>query len=75
MTAPQIYLGFPGAAREVLTIYAEVLGGELPCVRTRSLAAMTALPTPLRMEFFIELWPCPAQMRQRVKEASDFKAS
>lgn len=29
MTAPQIYVSFPGTAREALTFYAEVFGGEL----------------------------------------------
>lgn len=29
MTAPQIYLSFPGTAREALGFYAEVFGGEL----------------------------------------------
>lgn len=29
MTGPQIYVSFPGTAREALTFYAEVFGGEL----------------------------------------------
>lgn len=29
MTAPQIYVSFPGTAREALTFYREVFGGEL----------------------------------------------
>ncbi|MET4639004.1 VOC family protein [Mycetocola sp. 2940] len=29
MTAPQIYLSFPGTAREALSFYADVFGGEL----------------------------------------------
>jgi len=29
MTAPQLYLSFPGTAREALGFYAEVFGGEL----------------------------------------------
>ena len=29
MTAPQIYVSFPGTAREVLGFYADVFGGEL----------------------------------------------
>lgn len=29
MTAPQIYVSFPGTAREALSFYAEVFGGEL----------------------------------------------
>jgi PhnB protein len=29
MTAPQIYVSFPGTAREALRFYAEVFGGEL----------------------------------------------
>ncbi|WP_104137528.1 VOC family protein [Arthrobacter sp. ZGTC131] len=29
MTEPQIYVSFPGTAREALTFYAEVFGGEL----------------------------------------------
>ena len=29
MTAPTIYIRFPGTAREALTFYAEVFGGEL----------------------------------------------
>jgi PhnB protein len=29
MTAPQIYISFPGTAREALSFYAEIFGGEL----------------------------------------------
>ncbi|WP_144661944.1 VOC family protein [Paenarthrobacter nicotinovorans] len=29
MTAPQLYLSFPGTAREALSFYADVFGGEL----------------------------------------------
>ncbi|MFP5315240.1 MAG: VOC family protein [Actinomycetes bacterium] len=29
MTAPQIYVSFPGTARQALTFYADVFGGEL----------------------------------------------
>lgn len=29
MTAPQVYISFPGTAREALGFYAEVFGGEL----------------------------------------------
>lgn len=29
MTAPQIYVSFPGTAREALSFYADVFGGEL----------------------------------------------
>ncbi|WP_309070536.1 VOC family protein [Arthrobacter sp.] len=29
MTAPQVYVSFPGTAREALTFYADVFGGEL----------------------------------------------
>ncbi|MBG6237127.1 PhnB protein [Mycetocola sp. CAN_C7] len=29
MTAPQIYVSFPGTAREALSFYAEIFGGEL----------------------------------------------
>ncbi|MGR0158426.1 VOC family protein [Paenarthrobacter nitroguajacolicus] len=29
MTAPQLYVSFPGTAREALSFYAEIFGGEL----------------------------------------------
>ena len=47
MTALQIYVSFPGTAREALGFYSDVFGGELACSRTRSSTAATARRTPL----------------------------